>query len=814
MPQHGRPPGNVTNRHGATILDKFFALITVLLVWLPALNLIAQNEVVERVQVTNREVVVRVFRGKDPVTGLTEKDFTLYENGRRLPITSLRELHRSLMPLPAPPQLEVETGVLPRRGRLFLFLLWWNEASHEWPKAWEFFRSHIFRPGDRVIISDGKRTVEIRDLEQQEQKLAEFFVHVNRNLERRKMDKVHLVRELDRSAQELHDSLTGLRMRSAERPLLAEFESRYRGALDEYRLSRLKAQPGLLAGLADQLRSLEAEKWVLVFLQNERVPMVHKQSRLFRAPMSQQTASRLGKFIDECSQRMIMATDMAVHVRDLRSLFTGANATFHLFLSDPQGEILDTDQLRWYGVFSSWESAFRDISRDTGGAIENTTKLAQAMERSARRQDTFYALTYRPAAEIPTRAKLRVELNRPGLDVVYARRLENREIQPFLISSPQWKDGKLEFSLSGYLRETGSDGNLYGNLSVRVSTTAPDGNSLDFTHTLRPAGDSATVTMKVNFPAPGNYLLNLESRDEIFGQTAHGHIGVQIDPPPPAPTEASASATEQMSPQLEVTLEKTADYCRNLKTAAFRFYCTEEVSETELERNRLTRRWDRHTRHWNYDYQVVGEGTIQEQRRLINGKEKGLEKENAVLKTRFHSRYSVFMPVTLLAVENRPKYRYQLVDTDRIRKRPCAVVEVIPRSQAGDTLTQGLAWIDIDNGSVLKIEVYPSGIQGSEALEATARKLGARLELKATHWYLEERRGLRFPSETEFSESYIYEQYPETRMRPVSEAGKWSTRSYMRRSTERVTRRIEFYHLRHQYSDYRYFEVKSHLEVE
>ncbi len=806
--------GKSGNRYQAGIRGnrKRLWVIAPLLMAIP--GLFAQDPVVERVQVTQREVVVRVFDGKKPVAGLTLKDFALYENGRRLPITSLRELHRSLMPLPAPPQPEAGTGVLPRRGRLFLFLLWWNEQSSDWPQAWDYFRSRIFRPGDRVIISDGNRAVEIRDSEQQEQELADFFVHLNRDLERRKMDKVHLVRELDRSAQELHDSLTGLRMRAAERPLLAEFESRYRGALDEYRLSRLKAQPGLLAGLAEQMRALEAEKWVLVFLQNERVPMVHKQSRLFRAPMSQEIASRLGKFIDECSKRMIMATDMAVHVRDLRSLFTGANATFHLFLSDPRNENLDTDQLRWYGVFSSWESAFRDISRDTGGAIENTTKLAEAMARSARRQDIFYALTYRPRAEIPTRMKLRIELNRPGLEAAYARQLENREIQPFLISSPQWKDGKLEFGLTGYLRETGADGNLYGNVSVRVSTTAPDGNSLDFTHTLRPAGDSATVTMGVNFPAPGNYLLNLESRDEIAGQTAHGHIGVQIDPPPSAPTEASASATEQISPQLAAILEKTTDYCRNLKTAAFRFYCTEEVSETELERNRLTRRWDRHTRHWRYDYQVVGEGTIQEQRRLINGKEKGLEKENAVLKTRFHSRYSVFMPVTLLAVENRRNYHYQLLETDRIRNRPCAVVEVKPRSETDDSLTQGLVWIDMDNGSVLKIEVYPKGIQGSEALEATARKLGARLELKATHWYLEERRGLRFPSETEFSESYIFEQYPETRMRPVSETGKWATRSYMRRSTERVTRRIEFYHLRHQYKDYRYFQVNSRLEVQ
>jgi len=36
-----------------------------------------QDEVVERVEVVKREVVVRVFDGGEPVPGLTRKDFTL-----------------------------------------------------------------------------------------------------------------------------------------------------------------------------------------------------------------------------------------------------------------------------------------------------------------------------------------------------------------------------------------------------------------------------------------------------------------------------------------------------------------------------------------------------------------------------------------------------------------------------------------------------------------------------------------------------------------------------------------------------------------
>ena len=40
-------------------------------------SLPGQEEVVERVQVVNREVVVRVFDGGEPVSGLMRKDLSL-----------------------------------------------------------------------------------------------------------------------------------------------------------------------------------------------------------------------------------------------------------------------------------------------------------------------------------------------------------------------------------------------------------------------------------------------------------------------------------------------------------------------------------------------------------------------------------------------------------------------------------------------------------------------------------------------------------------------------------------------------------------
>ena len=113
-----------------------------------------QEDLVERIDVLNREVVVRVFDRGEPVFGLKRKDFTLLDNGSPLRITSLREIRRALSPkMRSHQQDRQEATTQKHQGRLFLFLLWWNEESRDWPQTWQYFTTHIFRPGDRVILA-------------------------------------------------------------------------------------------------------------------------------------------------------------------------------------------------------------------------------------------------------------------------------------------------------------------------------------------------------------------------------------------------------------------------------------------------------------------------------------------------------------------------------------------------------------------------------------------------------------------------------------------------------------------------------------
>ncbi len=795
----------------ATALAAFLCLAIMINTGIPA----GQDEVLERVEVMNREVVVRVFDGGEPVSGLTRDDFSLTENGTPVAVTSCRQVKRALAP---PPEIAQTTAgaAIPKRPRLFLFLLWWNEESRDWPRTWAYFQKRIFRPGDRVILSGDQRAIQIRDPDSEKDKLADFFQNMQNQLRNKKLDKDALTRELENHARDFHEMLSEnarkpSQRRIPEKILLNQFKGNYRGSLEEYRLKRLLAHPQMLQQLATALRAVEAEKWALVFLQNERLPLVDMQSSLLtHTPMEWETRENLRRFIDECDRRVRMASGMIAHVLDLRSLFIGAGATFHLFLSDAGDETLGTDQLRWLPVFSSWESAFRGIATDTGGEVQDTTRLQQALEKAASRPDIHYVLTYKPEAPGSAKAKLHIQVARPGLKVVYARKLAPREIRPLKLTEPVWENGTLRFNLSDYLMESGADGGISGDVHIKVRTETPEKEPLEFEKVLHPQAEAAIVEMQVHFPGPGDYILTVAARDRLSGNTALAYSRVSIPPPPAVPPPP-------MDPRMPALLDKAASYCRRLQHAAFRFTCTEVVEQTVLERNPLSKRMEPEQSRWHYHYQVVADrGEVVEQRRLVRREHKKMDIPDAALETRFKAHYSVFLPVTLLGEQNRDNYFYFLEDTERLKKRTCAVIAVTPRREGEGPLARGRVWMDVETGSILKIEMDPRGIAGSAALEAAAKEMSAELDLNVVHWYLEERRGLRFPSSAEFSESYVFDKQLKHRKTNVYQpfALQGESHAVTLPTIESRYRRVEFYRMTQAYKDYRYFEVDTRVELE
>lgn len=776
--------------------------MTVLIFLLPCVSLFGQEVIHERIEVIYQEILVRAFSGSQAVPGLKAADFTLFEDGKKVEIAHCRELRRSLAAQPPAAALPAE----PSRPRLFLFMLWFNEDNPEWPKAWEYFRSRIYRQGDRVILSDGLRALEIFSLEEDKDKISAFLQQAVTNAKNKKLDKLRLVSEMENSANDFYDGLvSGL---IPPKLLLDGFKVRYQAAIDEYRLARLKGYPRWLERLAAALKAVEAEKWVLVFLQNERLPLLTMDSRLV-TKTSGPIRRDLEKFMEDSQRQLTLGADVLRYFRDLQPLFVGANATYHLFLSDPVGETVLFDNLQWTPVFSSWEGAFRQISSDSGGRVNNTTRLQAALAEAAASEDIYYVLTYLPAEGKKRQRALRLEVQRPGLRVAYSRQLTLGEIFPLKLAALEWGEGVLKIGIGDFQRLYGDNG-LRGKLRVLINAQAKGREDLTSTREIAPLDPEITVDMALNL-LPGKYRLQVEVEDLLSGNRARSAKEVSIPIPAPAIDPAQALSGESAaSGRLAAALERCAGYCRLLKEGAFRFYCLEKVEEKVLQRNPLRRLVETVARRWEYDYQITGAGgAIQEQRRLVLDGTRKVDKVNAALETRFASRYSVFMPVTLLAAENRDTYRYRLAGSEVVNKRSCALVEIVPRDPGRGEIAQGKAWIDERDGSVLKIEMSPRGVVGSEVLQAEARKMSAELILETTHWYLVEHEGIRFPSKTEFTEKYRFDKARQ--IKQVREMDYTST--FILPMLETRVRDVEFYRLSQEYVQYKFFHVESHEQV-
>jgi len=238
--------------------------------------------------------------------------------------------------------------------------------------------------------------------------------------------------------------------------------------------------------------------------------------------------------------------------------------------------------------------------------------------------------------------------------------------------------------------------------------------------------------------------------------------------------------------EMTVILDGAAGYCEKLRQAAFHYFCTEKVVETNG--------WIHYDRKYNrvgkftFDYQLLKKkNEIQEQRKLISKKKKHENEESALatLKAFFLAEKAVFAPIDMFARERQMFYEYRFIAHEKLKGVRCAVIEVLPRSREGARYVSGQAWIDTADHSVLKIKVNPRSVVGYEKLQAIARNLTAKLFLTLEISFEQVHAGLRFPDAIVIREMYKGGQVI-ARLGPQG----WERN------------RTEYY-----YKDYRFFEV-------
>jgi len=272
----------------------------------------------------------------------------------------------------------------------------------------------------------------------------------------------------------------------------------------------------------------------------------------------------------------------------------------------------------------------------------------------------------------------------------------------------------------------------------------------------------------------------------IFSLFADGGARRRVEPP-------------RNQPEMEEILRRTGAYCDRLARAALYFVCREKIEEesqyeiydlTHNERARLGIPIPPtvHTDSWIYDYQLIKqENRYEENRCLLEENGHSRHEDHARLETHFfYSQRSILGPVGLLRTENQTYYSYRILKNDRVIGRKAWVLKVRPRESASHNPNYGKIWVDTEDFSVLKIEVEADSLAGYNR----PRIVEAVFAPTVIHLYGIEKNGLRFPSETLFSQKYD------------------SLNRYRKRRSSLTKRSARF-----TYSDYRFFTVEVDVRI-
>lgn len=182
-------------------------------------------------------------------------------------------------------------------------------------------------------------------------------------------------------------------------------------------------------------------------------------------------------------------------------------------------------------------------------------------------------------------------------------------------------------------------------------------------------------------------------------------------------------------------LEKAAEYCRKLDSAALEFVCREEIRETinaALDDDRpdlrmkysgsdyttyIGRREKSGTFTYVYDYQCVRkDGGLRETRTLIEENGLPTNQRNAKLKTSvFLYTTALLGPVGLFGRSVQRDFEYRISGEETMNGRPAVIIEAEPKpGTAKSKFLYGKAWIDTDRGDILKIEWDESRVGRSD----------------------------------------------------------------------------------------------------
>jgi len=232
--------------------------------------------------------------------------------------------------------------------------------------------------------------------------------------------------------------------------------------------------------------------------------------------------------------------------------------------------------------------------------------------------------------------------------------------------------------------------------------------------------------------------------------------------------------------ELQMVLDKCAEYCLKLSESALYYVCHEKIREkfkriegpdgTGIILPRASTRGyeigsaycnilmlvDTEKNVYVYDYQLIKkEGNIEEKRILMEKDGKDVKLEDIPLGTKpSYALKPVLVPVQILGIEHRSRFSFKLVGDKKINGKLAYVIEACLRPGQTGYIRRGRIWVDKSDFRIVKVEVETDFVEGFEQILAECEQYYLKPHFKSTYYYEIDKNGLLFPSRSEIRVEY------------------------------------------------------------
>jgi hypothetical protein len=372
-------------------MKKAFFLTTVLILSLAAYS----QQINQQSLVINIEVPVRVYKGGAFVDNLTINDFEILEDGVPQKIEAVYFIKKKSIE-----RREEKRKFSPEISRNFFLFFEISEYNSKLGDAVDYFIQNKIVPGDNLIVVTPLKTYRM----------------VNRALDFKSKDQL----ASDLKGILLRDSLIGFseyRGAVGELMSLAEAlsaEGNSFGPVDEFTSNEFKDLPldeklmrygdilnrienlrrvdqDRLLGFAEYLKNLEGQKYVFLFYQREFIPQI--EPRIIDQFMTvyqdfPQIIRSLSSLYD------FFRRDISLNLDLLKKTYADSSIAIHfLFITTPPKNI---PGLYFHEQSEDIYSAFREMSRATGGYMESSSNPDALFRHSVEASENYYLLYYSP----------------------------------------------------------------------------------------------------------------------------------------------------------------------------------------------------------------------------------------------------------------------------------------------------------------------------------------------------------------------------------------------------------------------------------